>query len=386
MNERDDEKKANERKVLKEALKLAQMKGGESRRNVARIRGSLEFQEEAPDFIFLLDRPEKSSAVGLAVEHFRVDHFSEPFRRKEGQRSLASKAENQAKAAIKEMGVPSLEDGVPPAMLDKMGRSFADCLEAKQKSFFGNYIKSLKCSFGVHLGKVEGYRKSVSSRLSGIGNTKVAFLIELHSDFSDLILNDRGVKRRLTSGEPVIFREMIDVFKRGAGNVDYLILAFYPALSGNIVDAFVVRPSMLEKSLERVKVPICEYLGEDRHAPVCRESSIGFEAIEKGGEIAYELNRDNDEISSVEQVNWCLRALPELVSAQESGRAFATTRIMQLFLELYGGMARGGRRVTPMQFERYFNSLDKDELKEKSDAFFNRWYDAPDDSVEITEA
>ena len=51
MNKRDDEKKADERKVLEEALELAQMKGGESRRNVARIGGSLELQGEAPDFI-----------------------------------------------------------------------------------------------------------------------------------------------------------------------------------------------------------------------------------------------------------------------------------------------------------------------------------------------
>ena len=88
-------KKDQEKQMYAETIKLARFRGGESRRNADKIAGSVT-QGECPDFVVELDKYNRGPSAVLAVEHFRVDHFSELNRRSGHQDSLAAIERNRA--------------------------------------------------------------------------------------------------------------------------------------------------------------------------------------------------------------------------------------------------------------------------------------------------
>ena len=366
-------KNERERKVLEETLALARCRGGESRRNADRISGHI-IQGESPDFVVDTAKCNNGKPAILAIEHFRVDHFSELNMRRGHQDSLAVIERNRAEK-IQQMWHPSsFETDIPQDVLDAIGLSFAKCLEANFKANFAGYMKSFIDSLNNHIAKLNTYRKNACKRLGRCETVRLALLIELHSDFSDSFLHDGGICCRPKTGQLLLFDDMVERLREQRENIDFVIFGSYEALKDNLVDAAIIRPTLLEKSLKRNKLSSLRYLGEDRDKAIYMATKIKPSTTITNGRIDIELERESQGMSIEEHMDACLKCLPKVISANMQNRSFITTISMQLFLEIYGEVLHNVRHISRSDLEMAHSFLGREEVDRRTRRFEEKWF------------
>ena len=367
------DKKQREKEVYNETIALARLRGGESRRNADRIAGNVT-QGERPDFVIELDKYNQESPVVLAVEHFRADHFSELNRRGGHQDSLAVIERDRAGKIQQSWNPPSFDSDIPQNVVDAVGESFAKCLEARFKASYSGYMKSFADGINGHAGKLGIYRANVIERFTQSREIKAAFLIELHFDFSDCFVHDSHSCYKPESGKLLLFDDMVDLLRAQRKNVDYVLLGSYEALKDDLVDAAIIRPTLLDESIRRNKLPIFRYLGEDRDKPIYGTTHIKPSATIVDDRIDFELERESQGMSMAEHLNACLVCLPLVIEAYKNGRSFVTTISMQLLLELYGDVLSGRRRISWNDIGVARSLLGPEEIERRTRQFEENWY------------
>ena len=362
-----------ERIVLNETLAIARQRGGESRRNVDRISGEI-IEGERPDFVVISNKSIQDLTRVVAIEHFRVDHFSELNVRNGHQDSLAA-IEKKRADKVQQMWHPtSFDADIPPNVLDAVSTSFAKCLEAKFKASYGGYIKSFVDGLHKHVAKLDSYRENVKNRAPYGAEIEMALLIELHSDFSGSFVHVDGKCHKAIAGELLLFDEMIVELANLRGTVDYVIVGSYEALKSEIVDAAVVRPAMLYRSIERNKLQVFEYLGEDKERPVYSDTRITPSATLVEDRIDFELERESQGMTMAEHLEACLSTLPKVLGAHQEHQPFLTTIAMQMLLEMYSDALPHKALITWNDIDAARRQLGQDEITRRESRFEERWF------------
>ena len=187
----DEYKENNEQACWRYAVELSVRAGGTTGSIIRHISGEpLERdKEDAPDIVNVCKRGNKNKRdVYVGIEHFIVDRST---RVKRGKRISPSAESREHIRRAYEKGHSELieTNDVSEATRDFFMNEAGKLLEIQTNSDVQSLVESLHYSLNKHMGKVDSYRENLS-KMSGEAEIEIAFLIELHAEFPNVILND----------------------------------------------------------------------------------------------------------------------------------------------------------------------------------------------------
>lgn len=270
-------KKEGEQTCLALAMKLGLQRKGETRRIVKRLIGEEFAREkaESPDFVKAVGPTRKGDKGALVgIEHFCVDHLSEPMRKDGGKTvsSLGSKERSKIRALYDKGHKALMGTGeLPEDAISELVSAASELFEAVKKSSYYSFLRSFDYSLNKHLGKTGDYRRELKALAKEGQRVGLAFLIEVHSDFSNMFLRDRRGVRRCPPGFMPMFEDVVSLLEKASGQVDHVVLVMSSTVHGKEASVLAINGNNIRGSLEKQRAAIYEYVGEDRFQPERRE-------------------------------------------------------------------------------------------------------------------
>lgn len=372
MSESDDKKKVHERQVLEDALGSARAKGGEARRNADWLSGEIDSTGERPDLVI---RAPRGRIVG--IEHFRIDHFV-----KHDKKAQSAVMPLSAKSS-KKLGKYALEvaAGVfSDEMLSAMGDVCSTTIKMSKDACMRDLTRSLDARlFGDngHALKLKSYRENMAA-LAPSGRIELGYLVEVHSDFGSLVYHDGGTGRKVRTGECPMFKEVHELLFKAAGDVKWIVLAFYGAFGDEIVDAAVINcgNGMFDRSLERQGFKCVEYLGLGKDEPRNPQRRKGRTEVEHKVDDIYTF-RVEDTSDEVDVQRIMANSMADGAKALELAKrrcAFTCTTGVELVFDLLWDRALGiAGPITPEWAWHTLVEMNSDERKLRMAQFAKRW-------------
>lgn len=371
MSESDDKKKARERKVLEDALRLARSMGGEARRNVDRLTGEIGTPRERPD---LAIRTACGRIVG--IEHFRIDQLV--MHDKHAQ-SAAARFVNDNESQRKKAVDNTLDDELTDEMIELFGNMASRGIQLLKNACLLDLARSLNARlFGLkgHAGKLEAYRCNLMGCSDGVG-VELGYLVEIHADFSGLFYFDGRKTRQLHVGELPMFAELYDPLDKASRDVDWIVLAFCGAVTDEVLSGAVIdcRNGKFRKSLERQDLRKTEYLGLGKNDPKTRQRSPGKVTYAEDGEsIRYSIENTSGDTDIAELWDNALRDGVRALALGKAGRAFTATIPVQMVYEVLRDRAVAlGASVLPGDVSGLMARMSPSELMAQAERFCMRW-------------
>ena len=364
------DKKKRELCVLQDVLEFSRQRGGEGRRNANRIKGKV-FQFERPDFVIA-----SSNNRLIGIEHFRVDHYVD---NRAIPHSLSSKLQagmQKERSRILQIKDPRVKNQEMQQALDKILRQSS---EQFMNGSLSDLVRSLDaCLNGKngHIAKASTYRSSLSDQ-SPQSKIELGFLVEFHSDFQRLFMNEKGITRKLTAGELPLFSEVFSLLKKAAEKVDWMLLAFYGPLSSDIADAAIIRchDGMFAKSATRQNLQRTEYLGSDEdRMPAFHHHGCTVSHTSREDEVIYWLEHTIETEDPGVIFRKSLVDASKAFGADSEGRPFAASTQVQMLYELFkDDIRKMKKRPTPDTLRMLLRQMNPIKKQLIMQSFAQRW-------------
>ncbi len=272
MSHKKNQEKA-ELSIYQQALKVARAKGGEARRNVARLSGDIR-SFDRPDILITAEGGRR--IVGL--EHFRVDHH---IRRGKKVESKSARFSSDAERFRKQHEDAARRD----ALAEEAYQGFGDLISRAKREQSNACVDDISTSldaglFGKngrgHAFKLDAYRENIV-QIDDNADIQLGFLIELHTDLRQWFLNYAFKETRVSLGQFPISCEAYDLLKKASAHVDWILLAFCPLYGDEVRDAAIIRcyNGMFETSAARQGIIQTPYLGLGKETPFGKQDRQG---------------------------------------------------------------------------------------------------------------
>lgn len=372
MSESDDKKKAHEREVLENALRLAHSRGGEARRNADRLSGEIDSSGERPDLVV---RAPGGRIVG--IEHFRVDHFAR--HDKKVQSAVAPFAAKSAKR-LSRFSPQVMSGAFPNEMLRAFGEVCSTTIKISKDACMDDLVRSLRTRLfdqGGHAQKLEIYRNNLIGN-KAVDKVELGYLIEIHSDFSYLYYHDGTSIYSVKPGQCPMFEEAFDLLHEASQDIDWIILAFYQAFGMEMVDAAIVncRNGMFRESMIRQGLKSAKYLGLGKHEPRNRQKHTGrVEVAHKANDTyTFYVEDTSDDINPNELFENSLKDGSEALRLAKVRAPFACTTSVEIIYELLHDYAfRANELITPENVWHALSEMDPTVRNAKMKNFSKQW-------------
>lgn len=231
---------------------------------------------ERPDFVkvyYPLNPNEKPALIG--IEHFMVDHQA----KKKGESFISPSKMVQSK--IKEIYyefAPRIQndedcfDEVFEIISDQVLRSVNAFLGSSYESFLSHFIYVLN----KHAKSFNEYKRNLNKLAGEKYNTKLALLIEVHSDFRNYVVFD-GKEISYSKDHIVpLFKDIIDLIKTVClKDIDYVYICFCFQGNNDKFEVVAARPKSIENDLKKQGFNIYHYVNTDSDTQAS-VSSKGF--------------------------------------------------------------------------------------------------------------
>lgn len=223
--------------------------GGSKARNAKKLHGLIVDDSERPDLVIELDN---GGIIGL--EHFRIDHFIRGDKKAQSKSApFARNLEERRKKVASRIGEEDFIDKASKLVGEASTQALYDVSHATYADFVRSFEKRLIDERLGHLPKVEFYRDRLAESYPAEARIELGFLIEVHSNFQGLFFHDGAVPVQLGPGQCPLFEEVYNMLLEAAPRLDWILLAFYPSVGSDIVDAAVIdcRNGMFKESCRR---------------------------------------------------------------------------------------------------------------------------------------
>lgn len=318
--------------MLSRAMDVARAKGGEARRNVDRISGSREAFGE-PDILLHVGQGQI-----IGIEHFRVDQVIGHGKKKESKAArFSGDAERFRKGYENEVQAGNL----PEEAKRGLGKFLSKAIKEQHNSCIHDVAESLEAGlFGEegrgHAPKLATYRSHVLKGYSA-SDVQLGFLIEFHTNAQGWFLNEGSKIRKIRSGEFPVSEEVYKLLKKASRDVDWLMLAFCPALSCEVVDAAVVdcRRGKFETSLCRQGFVRTEYLGLGKDKPFGKQKVQGrTKSTITERDVQYLIENTSEPIDGKELYHNAMMGAARALNLSRGSRPFAASLSVQLVFDI----------------------------------------------------
>lgn len=219
-------------------------------------------EDERPDFMLQSKATNNKKDIILGLEHFRVDHYN----RKKGANkvlSLSAEFENKVKNTFSKWQPQINEnnripDGALSAIGELLNKKTAYAFQATYKRF----MQSFEYSLNKHISFIDAYKDSLKPYSQNY-NTKLAFLIEIYTDFGKLYYHDENGVHHDDNPLP-LFEDMVTHLESlNSKGVDYVILCFRDEANKQNAAIAAVPTENIRKQFNKLGYHIYHYAGED---------------------------------------------------------------------------------------------------------------------------
>lgn len=332
MSHKENQEKA-ELSIYEQSLKAARAKGGEARRNVARLSGDAR-PFDRPDIVITAEDGRR--IVGL--EHFRVDHHIGMGKKVESKSArFSSDAERfrkqhedaARKGALAEEAYRGLGDLISRAMREHSNACVDDISTSLDAGLFGKDGRG-------HAFKLDVYRDRMAE-IDSSADVQLGFVIEFHTDLRGWFLNNGFHERKIAPGEFPVSLEVYDLLKRASAHVDWIVLAFCPLYGDEVRDAAIIRcyNGMFETSAARQGIIQTPYFGLGKETPFGRQDRQGEVEFGVGSDgVDYLVENTSEQMDAIVLFNNAISGAAEAFNLARRGKPFAATTSVQLAYDI----------------------------------------------------
>lgn len=332
MSHRENQEKA-ELSIYEQSLKVARVKGGEARRNVARLSGDIR-SFDRPDILIAAEDGKRI----VGIEHFRVDHHIGRGKKVESKSARFSsdaerfrrQHENAARrGALAEEAYRGFGDLISRAIREQSNACVDDIGASLDAGLFGKDGRG-------HAFKLDVYRENIV-QIDADADIQLGFLIELHTDLRQWFLNDAFKETRVSPGQFPISCEAYELLKEASAHVDWILLAFCPLYGDEVRDAAIIRccNGMFETSAARQGIIQTPYLGLGKETPFGRRDRQGKVEFGVGSDgVDYLVENTSEPMDPFELFNNAISGAAEALNLARKGKPFAATTSVQLAYDI----------------------------------------------------
>lgn len=323
--------------------------------------------DECPDFIkFCPPKSKNDKAILLGIEHFQVDHFS--IRQKSGK--IGATVNKYQKEDENRRNIFEAERTQSGELTDKAISAFATSVgQGIQKWYnaeYGMYIGSFRYSLEKHLSQVDTYLRNINSISKGRFDVKLAFLIEIYSDFRRSYLAAHGSTKLADATFTPIFEDIVQMLESiDDKKVQYIVLCFNSPIPSERAKVIALNTKNLRKQIERQHLLIYNYAGE----PYSQRFAEISPAFTREGDIIHlEMTAAIREANMDSQMQQIIPAFLDALTFEIDKKPYLTTPTVRLMIELFGDYyIRYGnfRSNSAKDLWRYIMMVDGDKIRER---------------------
>ena len=359
--------------IYEQSLKVARAKGGEARRNVARLSGDAR-SFDRPDILIAVEGGNRI----IGIEHFRVDHhigrgkkvesksarFSSDAERFRRQHEDAARRDALAEEAYRGFG-----DLISRAIREQSNACVDDISTSLDAGLFGKNGRG-------HAFKLDAYRENIT-QIDANADIRLGFLIEIHTDLRQWFLNNGLHERKIAPGEFPVSLEVYDILKRASAHVDWIVLAFCPLYGDEVRDAAIIRccNGMFETSAARQGIIQTPYLGLGKETPFGKQDRQGEVEFGVGNDsVDYLVENTSEPMDPLELFNNAISGAAEALNLARKAKPFAATTSVQLTYDSVKDILKHKRnRVEPSDVLDAVLKMDPSERNLRNEQWGKRW-------------
>lgn len=377
MSHKENQEKA-ELSIYEQSLKVARAKGGEARRNVARLSGDAR-PFDRPDIVITAEDGRR--IVGL--EHFRVDHHIGKGKKVESKSArFSSDAERFRKQhedtarrnALAEEAYQGFGNLISRAIREQSNACVDDISTSLDAGLFGKNGRG-------HALKLDAYRDRVAE-INSSADVQLGFVIEFHTDLRGWFLNNGFHERKIAPGEFPVSLEAYDLLKRASAHVDWIVLAFCPLYGDEVRDAAIIRccNGMFETSATRQGIIQTQYIGLGKETPFGKQNRQGEVEFSVGNDgVDYLVENTSEPMNPFELFNNAISGAAEALNLARKAKPFAATTPVQLTYDITkDSLNHRNGNVEPQDVLKAIGRMDPSEMSARMKNWRKRW---PTDSV-----
>ncbi|RGS94062.1 hypothetical protein [Collinsella sp. AF20-14LB] len=372
MSHKENQENA-ELSIYEQSLEVARAKGGEARRNVARLSGDIRLFDR-PDI--LITAEDGKRIVG--IEHFRVDHHIGRGKKVESKSArFSSDAERFRRRH---------EDAARRGALEgEAYRGFGDLISRAIREQSSACVDEIRASldaglFGKngrgHAFKLDAYRENIT-QIDANADIRLGFLIEIHTDLRQWFLNDGFKETRVSPGQFPISCEAYELLKKASAHVDWILLAFCPLYGDEVRDAAIIRcyNGMFETSAARQGIIQTPYLGLGKETPFGKQDRQGEVEFGAGNDsVDYLVENTSELMDPFELFNNAICGAAEALNLARKAKPFAATTPVQLTYDSVKDILKHKRsRVEPSDVLEILLKMDPSERNLRTEQWGKRW-------------
>ena len=372
MSHKENQEKA-ELSIYQQALKVARAKGGEARRNVARLSGDIR-SFDRPDILITAEGGNRI----IGIEHFRVDHHIGKGKKVE---SKSARFSSNAERFRRRYEDAARRD----ALAEEVYRGLGDLISQAIRERSNACVDDISTSLGAglvgkdgrgHAFKLDAYRENIV-HIDANADIQLGFLIELHTDLRQWFLNDGFKETVVSPGQFPISCEAYELLKKASAHVDWILLAFCPLYGDKVRDAAIIRchNGMFETSAARQGIIQTQYLGLGKETPFGkqdRQGEVEFGVVNDG--VDYLVENTSEQMSAIELFNNAVSGAAEAFNLARKGKPFAATTSVQLAYDMAkDSLKHKNGNVEPRDVLKAIGEMNPSEKSVRMENWRKRW-------------
>lgn len=372
MSHKENQENA-ELSIYEQSLKVARAKGGEARRNVARLSGDIR-SFDRPDI--LITAEDGKRIVG--IEHFRVDHHIGRGKKVESKSArFSSDAERfrrrhedaARRGALEGEAYRGFGDLISRAIREQSNACVDDIRASLDAGLFGKNGRG-------HAFKLDAYRENIT-HVDANADIRLGFLIEIHTDLRQWFLNDGLKETRVSLGQFPISCEAYELLKKASAHVDWILLAFCPLYGDEVRGAAIIRcyNGMFETSAARQGIIQTPYLGLGKETPFGRQDRQGEVDFGVGSDcVDYLVENTSEQMDAIELFSNAISGAAEALNLARKAKPFAATTSVQLTYDSVKDILKHKRnRVEPSDVLEIVLKMNPSERNLRNEQWGKRW-------------
>ena len=332
--------KADEQACLDYAAKACLAQHGISKR-IGMLLSGEDIQRdsnERPDFMRISTPSGDHGSVILGIEHFRVDHFSRELTNNRVGSYGIGYEKNLKKSVDTWQPQISSDKEIPSGALKSIGELVAQLLSQQIQATYNSFISAFSYSLNKHIESVDFYHSQLE-RYAGNHEKKLAFLIEIHSDFHKLFFHD---KKGTHYGEKTIplFDELVTIMEKiDPGKVHYIILCFGNTVYNDSTKVIAIPTKNLRGQLSKRNIPIYHYAGHDICLSGFQTPRLDFKATpdyeRQGDNINFYITVASRDIKDEKKLEMVVDMYRYIKKIERKKLNYATTDLVEMFYEVF---------------------------------------------------
>lgn len=372
MSHKENQEK-DELSIYEQSLKAARAKGGEARRNVARLSGDAR-PFDRPDILITAEGGRRI----VGIEHFRVDHHIGRGKKVESKSArFSSDAERfrrrhedaARRGALAGEAYRGFGDLISRAIREQSNACVDDIRASLDAGLFGKDGRG-------HALKLDAYRDQVTE-INSSAYVQLGFVIEFHTDLRGWFLNNGFHDRKIAPGEFPVSLEAYDLLKRASAHIDWIVLAFCPLYGDEVRDAAIIRccNGMFETSAARQGIIQTPYLGLGKETPFGKQDRQGEVEFGVGNDgVDYLVENTSEPMDPFELFSNAISGAAEALNLARKGKPFAATTSVQLAYDIAkDSLKHKNGDVEPQDVLKVIGEMNPSEMNARMENWRKRW-------------